>query len=94
MSASEDRLDSETHARVFSDSVIPESEFNTALSHDRPKAIILGGQPGAGKGGLTRAANVELSGDVVTIDPNALRKYHPDIVTLYPDLSHPPYLGL
>ncbi|RMH87220.1 hypothetical protein EBB59_13320 [Lysobacter pythonis] len=77
MSASEDRLDSKTHTRVFRDSVIPKSEFNTALSHDRPKAIILGGQPGAGKGGLTRAASMELSGDVVTIDPDVLREYHP-----------------
>ncbi|MBN8894409.1 MAG: zeta toxin family protein, partial [Rhodanobacter sp.] len=56
MSSSADILDPLTHARVFSETVVPRSELDEALPHARPKAIILGGQPGAGKGGLTQAA--------------------------------------
>lgn len=76
MNLTNDRLDSETHARIFADKVIPGSGLNEALSHERPKAIILGGQPGAGKGGLAQAAKNQLSGDIVVIDPDELRDYH------------------
>ena len=81
MNASADQLDPQTHARIFSDEVIPESRLSEVSSQVRPKAIILGGQPGAGKGGLADAAKNELRGDVVTIDPDALRKYHPPTAT-------------
>ena len=39
----------------------------------------MGGQPGAGKGGLARAAEKEPVGDVVKIDPDELRNYHPSV---------------
>jgi predicted ABC-type ATPase len=71
-----DRLDPEEHARIFAEKVVPNSGLNEALSHERPKAIILGGQPGAGKGNLMRAAEAELHGDVVKIDPDAQRENH------------------
>ncbi|MFG6086115.1 zeta toxin family protein [Stenotrophomonas indicatrix] len=43
-----------------------------------PRAIILAGQPGAGKGGLVRAVEFEFSDDVVKVDPDELRGAHPD----------------
>ncbi|RMH89103.1 hypothetical protein EBB59_10950 [Lysobacter pythonis] len=89
MNTSPDRLDPQTHARIFTENIAPKSGLFEASSQVKPKAIILGGQPGAGKGGLVKAAKTELAFDVVPIDPEVLREYHPDIVTLYPDLSPP-----
>ncbi|MBO9859236.1 zeta toxin family protein [Xanthomonas sp. A1809] len=51
-------------------------------SFDHPNAIILAGQPGAGKGGLAKVAQLELSGDVVKIDPDELRDFHPQVKAL------------
>lgn len=79
MNTPADRLDATTHARVFADDIIPEIGLNEATPQARPKAIILAGQPGAGKGGLARAASDELSKDVVKIDPDDLREFHPRI---------------
>jgi predicted ABC-type ATPase len=79
MNVSADRLDQETHARILAEKVIPDSGLNELLSHERPKAIILGGQPGAGKGGLAGAADAELHHDAVKVDPDELRRYHPHV---------------
>ena len=38
-------------------------------------------QPGSGKGSLARAARSELKKDVVLIDPDALREFHPQVAT-------------
>nr|WP_241148172.1 zeta toxin family protein [Xanthomonas axonopodis] len=51
-------------------------------SFDHPNAIILAGQPGSGKGGLAKAAELELSWDVVKIDPDELRDFHPQVKSL------------
>lgn len=79
MSAGQDQLDKDEHARILYGRVISDYGVDTATSHDKPKAIILGGQPGAGKGGLTIAAVAELDGDVVIIDPDELRRHHPKV---------------
>jgi hypothetical protein len=71
------QLDQDTHARIFREQVIPESGLNEALSHERPKVVILAGQPGAGKGNLARSAYSEFNGDVVAVDPDELRENHP-----------------
>jgi len=81
MSTPDNTLDKETHARIFAEKIIPDSGLNNALSYEKPKAIILAGQPGAGKGGLKGAAKIELQYDVVPIDPDELRKHHPDVDT-------------
>ncbi|NYE27384.1 outer membrane lipoprotein SlyB [Rhodanobacter sp. K2T2] len=78
MNASADQLDSETHARIFEEKIAPQSLLQKT-SYEHPKAIILGGQPGSGKGGLARAADNELANTAVTIDPDALREYHPNL---------------
>ena len=79
MSGASDRLDRDTHDRIFREVVRPKSGLDGLASHERPKAIILGGQPGSGKGGLERAARAELNGDGITIDPDQLWRYHPSI---------------
>lgn len=79
MSAGQDQLDKDEHVRILHSRVISDYGVATATSHDRPNAIILGGQPGAGKGGLTIAPVAELDGDVVTIDPDELRRHHPKV---------------
>ena len=78
MNASTDQLDSETHARIFEEKIASPRLLHKA-SYEHPKAIILGGQPGSGKGGLARAANNELADTAVTIDPDNLRRFHPSI---------------
>ena len=75
----QDRLDATIHEKILFEKIIPGSDYDVALSHEKPKAIILSGQPGAGKGGLADSAWDELHGDVVTIDPDDLRDYHPRI---------------
>jgi Zeta toxin len=72
------RLDPTTHARVLVERVVPESGLLEATTQTRPKAVILAGQPGAGKSGLADRSQAELADDVVKVDPDELRKYHPD----------------
>lgn len=79
MNAISESLDSETRARIFDEEIVPDSKLLQKVSHEHPKAIILGGQPGSGKGGLARAARAEFDGDVVTIDPDKLRDYKPRV---------------
>ncbi|WP_081931005.1 zeta toxin family protein [Lysobacter antibioticus] len=76
MSGNPDKLDKEIHKHIFLEKIVPESNLNSTTAQERPKAIVLAGQPGAGKGGLGRAAAFEFKGDVVQIDPDELRKYH------------------
>ncbi|MBX4967755.1 zeta toxin family protein [Rhizobium binae] len=82
MSPSETRLDPTTHADVFAEKIIPVSGLSQATSQAQPKAILLAGQPGAGKGGLARQAEIELANDLVKIDPDALRDFRPGVDAL------------
>lgn len=79
MSSNADHLGGSEHARIFQQRIIPGSGLETATSHERPKAVILAGQPGAGKGRLGSSAQIELVGDAVVIDPDALREHHPGL---------------
>ena len=72
-----DELPQEVRDRIFQERVLADPNFTDATPQERPKAIILGGQPGAGKGTLAERARIELGGDVVTIDPDALREQDP-----------------
>ncbi|MEZ5665046.1 MAG: zeta toxin family protein [Burkholderiaceae bacterium] len=51
--------------------------FLNASPVDRPRAVIMAGQPGAGKGGLVKIAKTQFDSNVVTIDVDDLRGYHP-----------------
>ena len=79
MSSEKYVMSAEEHARIFRERILEESAFSTATSQERPRVIILAGQPGAGKGGLARSAELELRGDAVTVDPDALRDFHPQV---------------
>jgi len=79
MSNEKDALSAEEHARIFRERILEESAFSTATPQERPRVIILSLQPGAGKGGLARSAELELRGDAVTVDPDALRDFHPKV---------------
>ncbi|MDC8746306.1 zeta toxin family protein [Xanthomonas campestris] len=77
MSSDQDELNKNIHDRIFKDRILLENGFNSLSSQEHPKAVILAGQPGAGKGGLAKASMDELNDDAVTIDPDDLRRYHP-----------------
>ncbi|HGM4734950.1 TPA: zeta toxin family protein [Stenotrophomonas maltophilia] len=72
------RLSPEEHAARLKDVILPESRLDQVTSQPMPRAIVLAGQPGAGKGGLVKAVEIELSDDVVKVDPDELRGAHPD----------------
>lgn len=77
--ADQDSLSPGEHERVFREEILPDIELSGRSSLEQPRAVILAGQPGAGKGGLAGAAASELHHDVVIIDPDALRGYHSDV---------------
>ncbi|MGJ3702973.1 zeta toxin family protein [Variovorax sp. AFSI2.2] len=76
------KLDPETHRRVFAERVVPRSALPETTPQARPHAIVLAGQPGAGKGNLVKAAQFEFSDNIVPIDPDAQRELHPDFKKL------------
>lgn len=55
-------------------------KYLSAESQEHPRAIIIGGQPGSGKGSLTTIAARELhkNGGFVLVDADKLRSRHPD----------------
>ncbi len=64
------------HATIYEK--IERHHFKNTEPTDRPQAIILGGQPGAGKSGLLEASKQGFEGrNVVTINGDELRYYHP-----------------
>lgn len=77
MTTPESQIDPAERMRIFEERILPESGMMEATSHERPKAVVLAGQPGAGKGSLARATYAEFRGDVVSIDPDELREKHP-----------------
>jgi predicted ABC-type ATPase len=78
----ESRLDSQEHARIFNETILPRSTVQSTTPQAHPRAIVLAGQPGAGKGNLADAAKLEFSNDIVKIDPDELRRFHPNIENL------------
>jgi len=76
------KLDPEIHRRVFAERVVPRSALPETTPQARPHAIVLAGQPGAGKGNLVKAAQFEFSDNIVPIDPDAQRELHPDFKKL------------
>jgi predicted ABC-type ATPase len=82
MANESDELPQEVRDSVFEEKILTDPNFTNATSQERPKAIVLGGQPGSGKGSLAERARIELDGDVVTIDPDALREQDPRLARL------------
>lgn len=82
MSAPDSRLDHETHARLLQEKVIPNGGMNETSAQAHPKAVVLAGQPGAGKSKVSGALLREFDGDVVLVDPDELRRTHSEFVNL------------
>lgn len=78
MSSADWSLAPQAHAQVFAEKVLPHSGLESTTPQEHPKAIVLAGQPGAGKSGVAGAAIRELAGDAIPIDPDALREMHRD----------------
>ena len=81
MRSPEIQLSDLDHSVIFRKLVLPESG-SEAVAHETPRAVILAGQPGAGKGGLARTVEYEFSNDTVKIDPDELRVHHPEFSRL------------
>src|SRR5690606_9493127 len=83
MSGENTRLPKSRHDEILQQEILSEPKYaRVSGGHQSPRAIILAGQPGAGKGGLVDAAKTEFNGDVATIDPDKLRRYHPQVEDL------------
>jgi len=76
------KLSAEQHDRLYRK--IERDYLPRAQPQDDPRAIITGGQPGAGKSGITSSAQAELAADggYVLIDADKLRPRHPDYFRL------------
>lgn len=63
---------------------VEQDALSQSQPQSRPKAILLGGQPGAGKSTLGQQAAHEMAqrGGAVWIDPDQLREYNPQYWTL------------
>lgn len=66
---------------------VVETETALALSRfhrqERPRAVLLAGQPGAGKTRLSSLAVSLMDGDAAFINADDYRRYHPNYRTLY-----------
>jgi hypothetical protein len=79
MSMAPTRLLPAEHKRVFDEVILPQSGIDELKAVDPPRAIILAGQPGAGKGGLANQALKDLDQNAVVIDTDAYRDAHPNV---------------
>lgn len=72
------RLTPEQHERIFQRDIVPDLTAHTRAARD-PSAVILGGQPGAGKSALQSLVEREFTGagGVLAIIGDDLRAYHP-----------------
>lgn len=76
MASTTNPLSPDLHQQILWEQIIPKSGLDSRTSYENPQAVILAGQPGAGKGGLAGQVRRELHNDVITIDPDALRDEH------------------
>lgn len=83
MASMDGQLPVDVHQRVLRETIIPESGLSHHTSQTTPKAILLAGQSGAGKGTLKDISRAELGGNVVVVDPDELRDAYPDVERLY-----------
>ena len=72
------RLSPEQHERIFQRRIVPQLTAH-ARAVELPRAIILGGQPGAGKSALQSVIEREFAavGGVLAIIGDDLRAFHP-----------------
>ncbi len=77
------RLSADLHEQIFQKRIVPQLTPH-ARAAESPRAVILGGQPGAGKSALQSAAEREFApiGGVLAIIGDDLRAFHPRYRTL------------
>lgn len=71
------KLEAELHRKIFDEQIV--TVLNGVESQDRPRAIILAGQPGAGKGNVAGAALREFRDQAVVVDPDQMRDFYPGL---------------
>lgn len=76
MSSADWSLAPQAHAQVFAEKVLPHSGLDSTTPQEHPKAIVLAGQPGAGKSGVAGAAIRELAGDAIALCLHQARALH------------------
>ena len=74
------RLSPEDHDAIFDDIALFALSTTKPVNH--PTAVLLGGQPGAGKAGLSSKALDEFGGNTIKVDADELRKHHPQYLQL------------
>jgi len=79
MAPKEGKLPEDLHEQVFREKIVPASGLNEHTSQTRPRAIILAGQPGAGKTRLKDVSREDLLKNAIVVDPDDLRDFYPDL---------------
>ncbi|WP_162253674.1 zeta toxin family protein [Lysobacter sp. Root690] len=79
MNTTDAKISEQEHAQTFQEKILVDANLASKTSLNHPKAVILGGQPGAGKGGLVETVRGELRNDAIVIDPDNLRDAHPHV---------------
>ncbi len=74
------QIDEIVHERlnlVWQEQIL-DKNFSALPNQNKPQAFILGGQPGAGKSNLLREATLKLNDNLIIINGDDFRKYHPN----------------
>lgn len=71
-----DVLGDEEHERIFLKEIVPEF-LDPVEPVSKPKLVLVGGQPGAGKSRVSKQAEEDCGNNVVVTDPDELRRFHP-----------------
>ncbi|WP_460233340.1 zeta toxin family protein [Agrobacterium radiobacter] len=76
-------LSRERNESIFRNDILPDYLPTTMTPAERPRLILLGGQPGAGKTAVLIASHAELeqSGSAIRIVGDDLRSYHPQFLS-------------
>nr|WP_229653856.1 zeta toxin family protein [Pseudomonas syringae]QOU99734.1 hypothetical protein [Pseudomonas syringae pv. actinidiae] len=74
------RLSPAEHDAIFDDIALFSLTNTKPVNH--PTAVLLGGQPGAGKAGLSSRVMDEFGGNTIKVDADELRKHHPQYLQL------------
>ncbi|MGL4766948.1 MAG: zeta toxin family protein [Formosimonas sp.] len=78
---SEFKLSLEAHKQVFEQNILNNTDIVKPIATPQkyPKAVVLAGQSGAGKGTLANEVRLDFNDNIVTIDPDVLRDKYPNV---------------
>ena len=74
-------LISDTLLEVWNNEILKKNQASTP-NQPKPQAFVLGGQPGAGKASMSQVTSERLDKNVVIINGDDFRKYHPEYRSL------------